>query len=85
MTVHSTITIMCLWDYLLVEVDESVYGTLPDLQRWEVWEEVIANEETHAVIIWLSGEVREEGGRKGCGKGRERGEGYVELSLCTHA
>lgn len=65
---------MCLWDYLLVEVDESVYGTLPDLQRWEVWEEVIANEETHMqsyMALWGGeGGGREEGVREGEGERR---------------
>ena len=40
-------THMCLWYHVLVESDESVDGPLPDLQRGEVGQEVIANKETH--------------------------------------
>ena len=75
---------------MLVEPDEPIYSTLPDLQRGQVRQEIVAHEETHehpviysslqlkgkweAVYSQFSFEVL-EGGREG---GREWGEGGRE-------
>ena len=59
---------MSLRGDLFVEPDQSVNGSLSDLQRGKVREKVITNKETHEHPV-IYGSL--EGGREG-GRGRER-------------
>ena len=64
---------MSLRGDLFVEPDQSVNGSLSDLQRGKVREKVITNKETHetqsSMALWR--EEEREGGR---GRERERGK-----------
>jgi len=55
-----------LWHHVLVEPDEPVYGPLPDLQRGEVGQEVVAHEEAHEDPV-INSPLRKKGSVHGEG------------------
>lgn len=67
---------MCLWYHLLVESNEPVYSTLPDLQRGEVGQKVITHKEAHEHPV-INSPLEGERGRRWEGVKRE-GSGWVQ-------
>ena len=58
-----TCTYMCLRDDVFVEPDESVNGSLSDLQGGKVRKKVITDKETHEHPV-INGSLEERGGER---------------------